>query len=202
MGTRAINPLIGALKNPNPFVRQTAAGFFRRVRDAGSITPLIAALADENAQVRAQSALALGIQQDSRAIQALVPLLSDKDQLVHECAAIALGQFGDARAQSDILAALNAHSGYSLSDMRAPAIAALGKLKDPKAIPLILNTAVYWDMEDSRELRAACVDALTAISGQQFGHDYCRWLGWAAAEGNWKPSKQEHPATTERSTTK
>jgi HEAT repeat protein len=192
IGAPAVTSLISGLKDKNDSIREGSAMALWKIKDARTIAPLITCLSDKSPSVRAAAALALGTQQDPTAIKKLAPLMKDNNASVRDCTAIALAELGDARAAKQIIEFVDARTGYNLSPLRIFAIKALGKIKEQQAIGTILSTFRYWRVEDSRELRIATVEALTAITGQKFGHNYHRWLAWGDAEGKWHPSSTNH----------
>ncbi len=58
--TRAVEPLIQALKDNNSYVRCCAALALGEIKDKRAVEPLILALKDNNSYVREDAALALG----------------------------------------------------------------------------------------------------------------------------------------------
>ena len=79
IGTPAVEPLIGALKDEDVSVRIGAARALREIKDNRALEPLMVALKDENASVRMWAAEALGEIKDNRADEALMTALKDED---------------------------------------------------------------------------------------------------------------------------
>ncbi|MHC4645166.1 MAG: leucine-rich repeat domain-containing protein [Planctomycetota bacterium] len=90
IGGPAVRPLIAALKDESPDVRESAAYILGSIADVRAAGPLIEALRDEEPAVRDAAAVGLGQIKDARALEPLTAALSDYDQGVRESAAAAL----------------------------------------------------------------------------------------------------------------
>lgn len=99
-----------------------------------AVTPLINALSGESEHA-AGAAQMLGDMHSKRAVPALITGLKSGDESLREAFADALGRIGDPRAVKPLIAALKSES--ILSPAHPWVIAALGKLKDPAAIPVL-----------------------------------------------------------------
>jgi len=75
--SRAVEPLIAALKDFNADIRVIAASALSRLKDRRAVEPLIATLKDSGANVRFSAANALGKLKDRRAIDPLKALWAD-----------------------------------------------------------------------------------------------------------------------------
>jgi HEAT repeat protein len=106
VGTRAVDPLLKALTQPQWIARRNAAWALGALDDPRAVKPLISALGDSEPDVRAQAAWALGALEDPAALQKLTETLRDGDARVRRQSAWALGVMGDARATSPLLVAL------------------------------------------------------------------------------------------------
>jgi HEAT repeat protein len=98
IGKPAVEPLIVALKNENPFVRRNAAEALGEIKDASAVKPLINALKDNDLIVRRNAAKALGKIKDSSAEEPLTSALKDESPAVRRNAAIALREMGKPEA--------------------------------------------------------------------------------------------------------
>jgi Leucine-rich repeat (LRR) protein len=90
IGTPTVEPLIDAVKDENPDVREAAAYLLGTIADRRAVNPLIKALGDSEKEVRWAAAFALGEIKDPRAIAPLTAALYDYDNLVRDNAATAL----------------------------------------------------------------------------------------------------------------
>lgn len=104
--SRAVAPLLAALKDPDAFVRSRAAGALGGTRDARAVVPLSALLRDKDRDVRWRSVIALAEIKDARAVQPLITVLGDEDEQVRLRAAEGLGELGDKRAVEPLIGAL------------------------------------------------------------------------------------------------
>ena len=98
IGKPAVEPLIVALKNENPFVRRNAAEALGEIKDSSAVKPLINALKDNDLIVRRNAAKALGKIKDSSAEEPLTSALKDESPAVRRNAAIALREMGKPEA--------------------------------------------------------------------------------------------------------
>ena len=104
IGTEAVKPLLGVLKNVNEHARAQAAWALGEIGDPGAVAPLVAVLTDKDSIVRNAAVEALGKIGDARAVTPLVTALKEADW--DSVAAIeALGKIGDPRAVAPLLAA-------------------------------------------------------------------------------------------------
>jgi HEAT repeat protein len=98
IGKPAVEPLIVALKNENPFVRRNAAEALGEIKDASAVKPLVDALKDDDLIVRRDAAKALGKIKDFTAEEPLTSALKDESPAVRRNAAIALREMGKPEA--------------------------------------------------------------------------------------------------------
>jgi HEAT repeat protein len=106
IGSRAFEPVIAALQQPQWVARRNAAWALGALEDSRAVRPLMAALRDREPDVRAQAAWALGALKDQAAMDQLTTALRDEDGRVRRQAAWALGVLGDSRATSGLIVAL------------------------------------------------------------------------------------------------
>ena len=88
--SRAVEPLIAALKDSNADIRVIAASALSRLKDRRAVEPLMATLKDSDARVRLVAAGALGDLKDRHAVEPLKVLLADPDDFVRKVAAEAI----------------------------------------------------------------------------------------------------------------
>jgi HEAT repeat protein len=111
IGSPAVDPLIGALRNHNSRIRYHAASALGSLALGGikahnAVPSLIEALHDENSQVKNFAARSLGDIGDQRAVEPLIRALRDEDMGVRGDAASALGKLKNKRAIRPLLAML------------------------------------------------------------------------------------------------
>lgn len=87
----AIPPLLLALRDPQPVVRQLALWGLSEMRFPETAPAVAAMLADPDAQVRAEAAGALGDMGERRWLAALIVMLEDREAVVRSRVAHALG---------------------------------------------------------------------------------------------------------------
>jgi HEAT repeat protein len=126
IGSRAVDPLLGALKQPQWVARRNAAWALGALEDGRAVKPLMSALGDREADVRAKAAWALGALDDHVAMEPLAGALKDSDARVRRQAAWALGALGDSRATSGLIVALK-DSDAGVRRQAAWALGAIGK---------------------------------------------------------------------------
>lgn len=95
----AIPPLLLAVRDPQPVVRQLALWGLSEMRFPETAAAVAAMLADPDARVRAEAAGALGDMGETRWLAPMIAMLSDGDPVVRRRAAHALG---DLRASAAI----------------------------------------------------------------------------------------------------
>lgn len=77
--TRAVEPLIIALKNPGIYVREEAAKALGKLGDRRAVQPLIDALEDPDSDVRNAAAFSLGKIGDAKAIDPLIAAMKNRE---------------------------------------------------------------------------------------------------------------------------
>ena len=113
------------------------------------VTGLLNQLKSGNADRRAEAAYALGETRDRRAIDPLLGILRDpsEDGQVRMGAACSLGALGDASAVEPLIETMREDMKMR-TGILAACIGALGELKDPRAVPILLkalgNRADDW----------------------------------------------------------
>ena len=96
--SRAVIPLIIALRDNDEYFRENIVRVLGGLGDANAYDSLIKALNDNDEGVRAAATEALGNIGDKRAVNSLMNSLEDQDEWVQKGAAFALGVIGDSRA--------------------------------------------------------------------------------------------------------
>ncbi len=154
--------LLAALDDDDPRVRAAALGALVRAAARDAAAPWLGALDDPAPNVRRRAAeLAPALPVDASIARALISALDDTDVTVVEAAAWSLGELGDvARAAGavPVLAAVTRAHGDALA--REAAVAALGALGDPDALPAILGAC-----RDKPAVRRRAVLALAPFDG-------------------------------------
>ena len=102
----AIDPLIEALSEDDPYFRVKAAKGLGIVRDSLAVKPLVFALNDLATDVRVESAKSLGLIGDPRAVEPLCLALTDIDNKVKMEASIALGLIKDPSSLNSLCKAI------------------------------------------------------------------------------------------------
>ena len=93
--SRAVEPLIGALRDGYSMVRVAAADALGAIGDQRGAEALRKALGDKTAEVKGAAAVALGKMGDRRAVPALIGLLGDPKAEVRKAAAGLLERLGE-----------------------------------------------------------------------------------------------------------
>jgi HEAT repeat protein len=127
--------LIDALKNVRPGIRRHAAFVLGEAREDRATSNLIDTLEDQNPQVRAAAVTALGKIQDKESLKHLVSMLGEADRTVCRAIVDAVIRFG-ANAIPYLHSALH----HSRDKAKTSAIIqALGELRQPSSMPLIMD---------------------------------------------------------------
>ncbi|HTY15850.1 MAG TPA: HEAT repeat domain-containing protein [Methanoregulaceae archaeon] len=187
----AINALIHALtRDRYSAIRWKAAEALARIGEP-AIGPLIKELGNRNDDVRWKAAIALGDIGDPKAVIPLAGLLDDTDPYVRGRAAYALSAIGQP-AVSELVRVLD----RGTTNARPSAVAALGRINDPRAIaPLIRALS-----DDDERVRS---EALVAL-GRAETNVLDRFLVILNEAGAVKPvtgqagDEDSHGAVTER----
>jgi HEAT repeat protein len=135
IGKPAVKPLIAALKNGNPRVREEAVSILGILKDPLALEPLIVALKDENIAVRRQAAHSITVFKDLRALEPLIAALKDENPRVRVNATNSLGYFKNERSIEALIVALKDEN----HEVRLMAANRLGDNKDPRAIGPLLT---------------------------------------------------------------
>jgi HEAT repeat protein len=152
-----------ALADADPAIRGAALGALTR---CGALTPtdLLAGLRDDEAAVRRRAAEEAGRLRHPDVVEALLGALSDPDDTVTEAAAHALGEIEPPPERADAVATAVARlvTGHAEVVVRETAVAALGSLGDPTALPAVLAATT-----DVATVRRRAVLALAAFEGPE-----------------------------------
>lgn len=106
IGKAAVEPLAGAMKDPQWETRYRAAEALGRIADEKAIRPLVQGLKDNRDHVRYMAAKGLRELGDSDSIEPLIILLKDENTYVRTMAVRALGALGGKKAIDALQAAL------------------------------------------------------------------------------------------------
>ena len=210
--SRAVEPLITALKDENSLVRVLAALALGEIKDSRAVEPLILALKGKDSDVRLNVARALKelnwqAKSEEEQIAYLIAILKDNETEGRK-AIEALAKIGKPAVEPLILALKDEDT-----DVRVNAAGALGKIKDRRAIKPLIETLKDLNMDSYSSLKivsalsemgkpaietlieilkdkdslggfgANAAWGLRAITGQDFGEDPIKWQKW------WEESK-------------
>jgi len=199
---QAITPLVAALSDTQPEVVISTVRALRQFGDPNTAAPIAVLLVHPDAQVQAEAALTLGHMGDKRAVESLIGLLKTNNATE---AAELLGNLGDTRAVEPLCAYL------PTSKAKLIPIAALGKLRDPRAIDPLVKQFEGRDVQHAiRALKAigdrravaaliallkarvtprfapsecsVAVNTLKSLTSQDFGLDAAKWEVWWQAQ--------------------
>lgn len=157
--TKAVKPLIAALKDSNELMRIEAAKALAKIDDKRAVEPLIVALKDSNLFVRRSAADALAKIGDKRAVEPLMAALKDSGWHMRGGAAEALGKIGDKRAVEPLIVALKDSDKY----VRREAATALGKIGDEQ----VKKSLVSLLKDDDSAVRQTAADALEQVESPE-----------------------------------
>jgi HEAT repeat protein len=162
-----VDPLIGALKDEDKDVRETAVQALGQFKDPRAAGPLVDALRDWPSM----SSVGRSLKKIGKpAVEPLVAALADDNPAVRAAAAETLGSIGDRRAVEPLVLALKDEDPQA----RKNAVTALSWIQDPRAVePLI---AVLNDEDEGVQSEAAW--ALSKIAGKDFGKNFLEWQEW------------------------
>ncbi len=151
---KAVPKLISLLKNDkDPVVRNSAARALGKIGDREHldqiVETLIEALNDKDYYVRVNACWGLGKIKDSRAIPHLVKMV-DPDQRVYTMGDQNIDSITGEQASVKLK-----EEGMKFSDVIIEAIKALGKIKDPKALPVLIEA-----LKDESDGAVRCAAAL------------------------------------------
>ncbi len=175
-----VEPLIAALRDPDPKVREAAAGVLGYIKDSRAVEPLIAALGDKDYFVRGTAADALARFNDPRVVEPFIAALKDPDSKVREGAATALGNIEDSRAVEPLIVTLSDKA----SAVRGSAAGALGQINNPRAVEqllaifkdkkldLIAGAHKFFIKRGEVGTEAVLVEALEAYGNSSMAEDY------------------------------
>lgn len=150
--TRAIEPLVSALDDPDPGVRSAASEALSRIGPA-CVDPLLAVLEKGSTQAREEAAVALGRIGDPRAIEPLIEAMWHTD-----AAAVVVADFGQAASQGLMKALATGET-----KTKAGAAWALGASREAKAVPLLIGAL----SDESPVVRAKAAEALGRIGAME-----------------------------------
>ena len=137
---RVLPVLIATLMNnkEDHSLRKKAASALGDIGDRRAVNPLLRALKDTDDNIGSSCIYAFSKIEDPRAVPTLVGILNDKDSSLRFNAARALGFIGDTHAVEPLITAME-DSSVSL-DSKRDIVKALGRLKDVRAVPVLIAT--------------------------------------------------------------
>jgi HEAT repeat protein len=153
---RAVDPLIGLLKDQNEYVREQAVVALGKIKGSKAIDPLSHLTTDQNHGVQMAAVKALANFEDPRAAHSLIRFLNADDKGVKSEAIQALVHRGDIVIDQVIKELMNSNNDYGMRSFCADTLALI---KDPKAVQPLIETLKSVDAS----LRIASARALGRI---------------------------------------
>jgi HEAT repeat protein len=187
IGSRAAVPdILPLTRDSDQRNRRAAARALAQIADPRATPVLVRLLKDDSVGVRLAAVTGLGEIGDPQNAEAIAPFLDDPDGQVRHAAAVALAKVGDRRTVKLLLTVLR-DPDHCLAASRVGAAEAIGRLRDPAAVPALIE-ALRQDVAEAdryfgrgeptpRSITAE-VKALRAITGQDFGTDADKWQQW------------------------
>jgi HEAT repeat protein len=163
--TRAVEPLIACMKDPDSRIRAAAADSLGKTKDPRALDPLVTALRDNSPDVQRSAGQALG-EIGAPAVEPLINALRDPTWSVRYSAAVGLSFSKDSRAVEPLIGALKDTD----SAVRRSAAEALGQFQDPRAVEPL--RAARQDPDSDVRLFAA--DALGEPRGEYVIHELAK----------------------------
>ena len=151
-GSRAVEPLIKALKDPQPEVRDSAALTLGSLGDSRAIPPLVEALQDLNQVVRIRAAFSLAILGDTRGPAALLETVRGDDLTARKEAAATLGNLRELGMPSLLQAMQDTNP-----EVRIAAIEGLGQYGNEQAVAPLMEALKQGDSAARTAATAALV---------------------------------------------
>jgi HEAT repeat protein len=157
---KAVEPLLGALNNPNVVVSSAAAAGLGELGDKRAVAPLITIVSDPKspASTREAAAGALGTLGDRRAVQPLIATLTDPNDRLRWYAAMALGKLGNGEAVKPLCHVVISDP---VPNVREAAAMSLGPLRNKEAVDALAKAVNDADLNVANAAR----DALFTIAG-------------------------------------
>ncbi|MGI5992664.1 MAG: HEAT repeat domain-containing protein [Methanosarcina sp.] len=157
---RIEQPLINALADSEPEVKEAAVRSLGRIKSKESIPYLEELLQDNNQNLQIAAIEALGKIGEPEAVDALTPLLENKKWKVRTEVVVALVEIGGPEAVNSLISLL----GDENYRVRQGAAEGLGKFGDQRAVEPLLKAL---ETERERDVRAAEVRALGELGGPE-----------------------------------
>jgi len=171
IGLPAVESLIAVLQDTNSLERKEAVSILGEIGDRRATEPLLQIVKDVKTSdqngLRKMAMAALGELGDAKAIPSLIEVAdNDSNANVKVIAGSILLKLGDPRAFDILMKLLQIGSEELIWSSRTHGLSALGKTRDSKAIPLLvdhLSLSKLGDGEFKDEVRMAAANALAAI---------------------------------------
>ena len=186
IGTRAFQPVLGALRSTTWAARRNAAWALGALDDQRAVEALVETLKDREPGVREQAVWALGALDASDAVPALTGALKDPDPRVRRQAAWALGAIDDRRGAAPLVSALADEDDRT----REQAAWALGALDEPSAVPALIKALG----DSAPKVRQQAAWALGAIDDRRAVDGLVRALTIRAAACGSRPRGRSAPS--------
>ncbi|HUQ52107.1 MAG TPA: HEAT repeat domain-containing protein [Gammaproteobacteria bacterium] len=156
--THSVKWLLEAVADEDWWVRSRASDALARIGGPRVVDAVLDLIKDKDENIRRAAIEILNTCRDKRAVDRLIDATKDKDWWVSERAADALAEIGDAKALPALLEMM-AKNNRSLP----VAIAAIGKLNNPKVLDKILP----YLQRPEKEVRVAAIGAVVQLAGEQ-----------------------------------
>ena len=177
MDSRAIVPLIAALKDGDIFVIQSVTYALVRIGEP-AVDALIVALKDEDSYVRQNVTYTLvGI--GAPALEPLITALKDEDPSVRSGAARALGEIGDARAVDPLIVALKdedysarSEAAHSLEQIGLPAVEQLIAALKEDDLEVVAGIYQFFIKRGEKDSEAVLIKVLNKYGTQSMADDF------------------------------
>jgi len=147
--SRVFDPILKALKDKNPSVREAAASYLKHLgklskgylKETSIISSLIGALEDSDPRVREEASVALAYYKDWQAIDPLIRRLKDESPWVRLNAIFALGELKSPRVIDPLLDLLNDQVDWRNKFVQQECVIAIRKIGHPypKVITALMN---------------------------------------------------------------
>jgi len=177
---RAVGALLRLLEHRNALVASKAAESIGKIGNRG-VVPVLVKVARKSTMtsVRYSAVFALGELGDSEPVDMLLGFLKSEDASLRYAAAHSLAMIADEKALDALLEVLCSDTSWGVRWAAAKGVGRICKGKpNTKAVGCLIDAL----LDENETVRKEALSSLRAVTGEDFGDDYEKWVEWFKKE--------------------